>query len=351
MKGAEHSRYQVKVPGKTFVVGEYLALAGGPSIIVNTAPCFEFSWESGPAGRAALQAAGDDRTPIIHHPFHQNSPAGQWLKGAVCESSSRGARTENVIQFKDPFQGRGGLGASTAEFVGAWIFRHWLAHPAEWDKAGTIVASLEDRRETIAPTWKSERVGSSRFRDLLDDYRSTGAQGSGADLVSQVTGGVAVWDATTDEMRRFRWPFQDLALSLFFTGKKVATHEHLATLTPLDEGVHTEMRSWVEDAVQALALEDADRFIASVRGFGKVLDDAGRVADHTRALLEDLADCSGVRAAKGCGAMGSDVLLVLHDRGAGGDLSAFRDAHGLKLVGTDADLWLSGLELIRPTGK
>ena len=31
----------IVIPAKTFLVGEYLALTGGPSIILTTTPCFE----------------------------------------------------------------------------------------------------------------------------------------------------------------------------------------------------------------------------------------------------------------------------------------------------------------------
>jgi uncharacterized protein (DUF433 family) len=139
-------------------------------------------------------------------------------------------------------------------------------------------------------------------------------------------------------MRRFKWPFQDLGFSLLLTGRKLATHEHLATLAPMGQPEIDDMRIWVEEAVQALALEDADRFVASARGFGRVLSETGRVADHTRALLEDLADFSGVRAAKGCGAMGSDIVLVLHDRSHGSSIEEFAADHGMRIGGTDANL-------------
>lgn len=335
-------RYQVLVPGKTFLVGEYLALAGGPSIVVNTSPYFEFSWEKELTNR---EVKAKTVGAFVHHPFHAESPAGKWL-ASIDPAISMDVMNQSLeysIQFKDPFDGRGGLGASTAEFLGAWVFRRWLARKSDWIQGMPIVSSLEDHRERVAPNWNSERIGSNRFRDILDDYRQTTQLGSGADLVSQVTGGLAVWDARIDEMRRFNWPFKDLSLSLFATGKKMATHQHLSSAGPLDDSTMNEMRNWVEDAVQSLALQDADRLVASVRGFGRVLSDAGRVADHTKSLLEDLADLSGVRAAKGCGAMGADVVLVLHDSSATTQLEEFQEANGLRLVATHAEITATGV--------
>lgn len=339
------SRHRILVPGKTFLVGEYLALSGGPSVVISTEPCFEFHWETSVVDSAS--------GPSLHHPFHRDSPAGSFLNAIQFSTSLNGPHVEHTIKFKDPFSGAGGLGASTAEFAGAWVFRNWLLKSADWSFEGSLVAGQEDHRETIAPLWKSDRVGAAKFRDMLDAYKATMVKGSGADLVSQVAGGLAVWDARHDDMRRFQWPalwsMEGLCLSILLTGRKMPTHEHLAGLQPLDAGSESEMRSWVEDAVQALALEDAERLIASVRGFGKVLEDTGRVADHTRTLLHELADFAGVRAAKGCGAMGSDVILVIHDQTAKVTLSEFTKRHQLKLAATEKEICATGLrkEVVR----
>ena len=283
VKDLNHTRHRVLIPGKTFLVGEYLALTGGPSIVINTEPCFEFSWIS-------EESSG----PLVRHPFHSDSPAGRWLEknseAAQGKFDDLKVEATHVIQFKDPFNGRGGFGGSTAEFAGAWIFRRWLEDPDQWNFSGQVVENLLDHRDTISPIWKSDRFGSQRFRDVLDDYRQTTSLGSGADMVSQITGGVAVWNGQIDEMRRFSWPFEDLAMSLVMTGKKTATHSHLAGLQPLDANVRTDMGEWVEEATQAFAFADADRLSASVRGFAKVLEENGRVAEHSRTWLAELAD-------------------------------------------------------------
>lgn len=152
--------------------------------------------------------------------------------------------------------------------------------------------------------------------DILDAYAEFEPKASGADLVSQIAGGVAVWDRNKQVMRKLGWPFDGLKLSLLKTGRKIRTHEHLKTAGPLGRDARAEMGLWVEDAIQAVALADADRLIAAVRGVGKVLELQGLVAEHTLQALRDLADIAGVRAAKGCGAMGADVIAVLHEASA-----------------------------------
>ncbi len=354
------ARFHLKVPGKTFLVGEYLALAGGPSVVATTGPCFDFQWTA----LAEKPKSGEKR---IQHSFHADSPAGRLLNDLEKKISDTSAFS---ISFLDPHFGKGGLGASTAEFIGAWLFEMWLTSTQLQDRIGAdrrldLVEMLPNHVGEIAPTWHSERVGSGRFRDPLDRYFQYLKAGSGADLVSQIAGGIAVWDGVHDHMRRFNWPFADLSMTLFKTGRKLATHEHLASSVAnqnlagpesirerglgvnLEPGFEADMREWVKEAIQSLATSDADRFVASVRGTGRLLAESGRLADHSQSILDDLADVSSIRAAKGCGAMGSDVILVLHDPGESSSqfLTSFAHSHGLTSAGTEADLHLDGLSL------
>ncbi|MBL7689681.1 MAG: hypothetical protein JNJ49_16715 [Bdellovibrionaceae bacterium] len=292
-------RRSISIPAKTFLVGEYLALSGGPSIVVTTAPAFKFSW-----------LYEDSRSPELNHPFHPESPAGRFL----AEMDLKSGRIS--IEFNDPYRGSGGFGGSTAEFLGAWMLSRWLGDDAVASSAAEWCVEVRDYRDQVCPVWTSERLGGGRFMDVLDAYAVFEPRASGADLVAQVTGGVAIWDRNKQVMRKQVWPFDGLELSLLRTGRKMKTHEHLKTVRPLTVETQQELELWVQDAVQAFAFADADRLIAAVRGVGKTLEAQGLVAEHTLQALRDLADVTGVRAAKGCGAMGADVVAVLHDPSA-----------------------------------
>ncbi len=346
--------YEVMIPGKTFLVGEYLALEGGPSVVANTHPSFRFRW--------TLEQA-DGGAARIEHGFHPESPAGKFLNRL---NASRLLGTEKAtIEFHDPHYGKGGLGASTAEFLGAWVFERWATEfeHADIRDHRELVESLANHLGEVAPLWKSERYGSARFRDLLDSYRLVVETGSGADLVSQAAGGIAVWDGVADQMRKFTWPFSELSMTLLKTGRKLQTHRYLAEsvqgggmpssmstsvgLKPLEPDFVEDMREWVREAIQGLAFSDADRFIAAVRGTGRALANTGRVASHTSTILDELSEESEIRAAKGCGAMGSDVILVLHDgsRQASAKLLDLQARHGLELAATENDLQLASLQI------
>lgn len=366
---SQETSFHLSIPGKTFLVGEYLALAGGPSVVAMTRPCFDFSWSPVPKPHQETS-----KNAWVQHGFHADSPAGQLLNQLANGLKSQTPTSDSYsVTFQDPHFGKGGLGASTAEFIGAWVFEQWVNSGESKNHFSRMdfVEVLPNHLGEIAPLWNSDRVGSGRFRDLLDRYFMYVKAGSGADLVSQVTGGIAVWDGIQDQMRRFHWPFADLSMALFKTGRKLATHEHLAssvanqrragpesireqglgsTREPgFDTSFEVDMREWVKEAIQSLATSDADRFIASVRGTGRLLAESGRLAAHSQNILDQLSDVSLVRAAKGCGAMGSDVILVLHDPGEASArfLNEFAETNGLTFAGSQADLHLEGLVLER----
>jgi mevalonate kinase len=330
--------FEVLIPGKTFLVGEYLALAGGPSVIVNTHPCFRYQWK--------IKYPGEGN---IEHGFHPESPAGRFL--CQLNGTSLLGSSDAVIDFFDPHLGKGGLGASTAEFLGSWTFEKWLKdfNHMNLRELWGFVEPLGNHLSEVVPLWNSDRVGSARFRDLLDSYKLFEHHGSGADLVSQATGGIAVWDSVSDKMRKFTWPFSDLSFALLKTGKKLQTHRYLSgpSQGASSSDFLQELREWANEAIQALAVSDADRFIAAVRGTGRALAAAGRVAPHTSAVLNELSEEASIRAAKGCGAMGSDVILILHDGSPRSVryIAELQSRHGLELASTHADLYVPSLQL------
>lgn len=85
-----------RIPAKTFLLGEYAALAQGSAMLLTTNPCFEFG-------------LCDQNKGFIH----PDSPAGQWLKLQ--------ALGDSPTHWFDPYEARGGLGGSSAEFIGAYL--------------------------------------------------------------------------------------------------------------------------------------------------------------------------------------------------------------------------------------
>lgn len=128
------------VPGKTFLAGEYLAVKEGPTLFILTKPVFE-----------TVISKGEGLIDGIH----SESPAGLYI------AKNKDLFQEVNIRFKAAYDGKGGFGASTAQFLAVYSF----------------VQGSSD----IDPL------------DMLEDYYEVAWQGvgtkpSGADLVAQLCG-------------------------------------------------------------------------------------------------------------------------------------------------------------------
>lgn len=305
----------ISVPGKTFLVGEYLALDGGPSIILTTEPRFVLratrSRGSGQAKARRLPGAGRP------HTFAGASPAGRLFVRHEADFSGWSFR------FEDPHRGAGGLGASSAQFL---LMYNWLM------KTTNLDPDLYD--------WER----------LLEEYRVCAWNGeghppSGADIVAQCAGGgVCEFDGRQLTVRRHGWKFPRLTFSLLRTGVKLATHEHLkrAKSAPYDS-----LREIVRQASLAFNDRDENALVKAVVHYGEILAASGLTAESTLGLLSALkSQVPGALAAKGCGAMGADVVLVLHDRDKEAAITAWAGSKGLEICGSEKLLATTGLETL-----
>ena len=190
---------KISIPGKIFVLGEYAALAGLPSVVAAMGPRFVFDCVD-------FNGTKVDQFSQVNFEIHPDSPAGRLLSFA----KGQGISFEQSIEFSDPYGGKGGFGASTAQFVTVYCL---LAEKAGLKRGWKNVWELY--REVL----KSERVPPS-----------------GADLVAQCQGGTSLFSfAGSPEMPV--WEGLSLADSnlLVFSatdqsGRKVPTHDHLKSL-------------------------------------------------------------------------------------------------------------------------
>jgi hypothetical protein len=273
----------LKFPSKTFVLGEYAILQGSTALLMGSGPWFTASYEPGAAAA----------------PFHPESPAGKWLSANP---------TEARIQFGDPHQGKGGFGGSGAEFLAAWCFEK------------TVPPSTHPRAIFAWSAWEDSRLAPA-------------AASSGADILTQAFG-VNRADAYFLEIDPVGHTLKEIfarkhqgEISLFHTGKKMPTHEApIPAHLPLEE-----MENMVIHAGEWLERGHFEGFAKELNAYGAKLAELGLVAPHTAAALRGLERSDQVLGAKGCGAMGSDVILVAH-RGA--NLTAWAQENSLTLTGT-----------------
>lgn len=253
----------IRIPSKTFLLGEYIVLKGGPAIVLTHGPFF----------KAEAQAKS------LKAPFNAASPAAQIAKKLRFDSST--------VLFTDPHNGQGGFGGSSAEFLAV------LAQ----DSVKTNFKEAE--------CWKAREL-----------YLSV-ASGSGVDVLVQAFGSgeesllVAV-DLEGKKLKPLNIPSLGAELRLFRTGQKLATHEHLKKVEPPHPD---DLAPLVQKAEGAFFKKDKKLFAECMNGYGDALATAGLLAAHSAAAVKDAREIPGVLAAKGCGAMGADVLAILHETG------------------------------------
>ncbi|WP_413561186.1 hypothetical protein [Bdellovibrio sp. HCB209] len=276
------------IPGKTFLVGEYLALHGGPTLFVLSKPCFEVTARKGTGSLGSI---------------HPESPAGKFIL-------AHSEYFKNIdLTFDDPIK-VGGFGASTAQFLGAyafWMYResHQLGMEAQFD-----------------------------FKHLLSVYQQyawngEGTPPSGTDLIAQMKGSLTFFEKRKGLLSVTNWPFEDLEFYLIHTGNKVATHEHLKTLGEFDSSALEKAAYQVHEAFAAV---NSSELIAGVKAYAKALNDLKFTCEPTLKLLEGIRALPGVKAAKGCGALGADVLFVVTGKGQGSELEKHCQSVNVKVI-------------------
>lgn len=258
----------LSAPGKTFLAGEYLAMDGGLALMGMTEPRFELRVRPGAGGLVGISST---------------SPAGKF-----CAREKEFFKNFD-LEFVDPHEGRGGWGASTAQYLMAFAFKN------------------------CAP----DEMLDVDLKDLLENYRQdawdgTGRAPSGADLVGQLKGSLTFFERNAGMTSQSAWPFENLEPYLLKTGVKLPTHEHLKVLAEADFSALVSPMTQIRDAWK---IRDEGLFVDGIKSFGRELARKGLIAETTLDVLHDLAWMSGVKAAKGCGAMGADVVFILIEKG------------------------------------
>lgn len=271
--------FSLHMPSKTFLLGEYVVLDGGPGLVLTTSPDFTMTIHH-----------STQTNPVKPPPFHLDSAAGCWLK-QQSEFFEHAA-----FEFFDPHQGQGGFGASSAEFIGLYAAQYPL------EKTITSIETL------LARYWS---VFSPKTAILP----------SGADIVAQALttqgfkkpkelthGNIVYWHRNQSQWDQISWSFSELSYCLIRTGYKHPTHQSLKKLSPHALKI---MSQWVEQGYAAFAANDALALIESVKAYAQWMEKEGCLLTTTQTLLDWLLQSKCVVAAKGCGALGADVVLAL----------------------------------------
>ncbi len=249
-----------RIPAKTFLLGEYSAVAGASAIMLTTSPCFELLLLQ---DHSSLQG------------IHPDSPAGKWW---MQQSIPHG------LLWHDPYQGCGGLGASSAQFLGTYLASCYL--------------------QSIVPNYQT----------VLEAYYQSAWQGegvrpSGYDVLAQLQNRCVYINWQEKMINSYHWVFNDISFLLLQSGHKLATHNHLQTLKLPNEIGH--LSATVDLAKLAFAEENSAVLIEAVNTYQQQLEDLDLMAAHSIKQLQALKTRPDILAAKGCGALGADILLLI----------------------------------------
>ena len=293
----------LSVPSKTFLIGEYAALEGGPSIIVNTEPRF---------GLRVLPGGSGTVTGIS-----PPSPAGQYI------TKYEDFFHQYDLDFFDPHDAKGGLGASSAQFALCCALKNMVA-----DEKIQPYAVEEIHEQYLDVAWTGE-----------------GMAPSGSDVLAQTMGREITFVHRNEGIvQGISWPFEDIKFTVVRTGFKLPTHIHLTQLKDIS---FDELQAHVLAAWDALNESKEQEFLRTINDFTNTLAKNKLIAPETVQWLEVINQWNGVRAIKGCGALGADTILIVHSANSTAKIHERLLKLRLEVLATEEDL-TNGLE-IHPT--
>lgn len=336
----------LSMPGKTFLAGEYLALSGGRTLVMSTNPKFKMT----------LRSACQSSQMESKNPFHQESPAGKlWL-------IHQELLKKYVIEFQDPYA-LGGFGASSAQFALLWASLQILktnvfcsiesADHRDLNQEDGILSQLNSAsildlnlNQFFRDRFDVYRVGI--VEQLLNDYRQLamyqGRSPSGADIIGPFVGGLCMVQREPALLfEKTIWPFSDKAVLLFHTKKKMPTHDHISQIQEIPDKLLAEQMAKV---LQGLQMKDWDCFIAGLSGYRQEVQNKGWLAQHSAEILSYLDTHPKVKFAKGCGAMGSDVVAVFCAKNVKAELIDEIQEKGLILMASEENI-TDGISICR----
>lgn len=297
----------IKIPGKTFLLGEYAVLQYGTALIICTQPYF------------TLDIVPPNNKKKLIRPFHPESAAGKFIQDHAAIFD------HHDLMWSSPYP-QGGFGGSTAEFLAC--YQHYYQQTKNNAFTGTP-DNLNDLYKTY----------------ITYAYHGIGVPPSGADLIAQTQKKI-VYVQKESTYNGFSiiqndWPFQNLSLLLFKTPYKLATHHYLATLNTDKKNNLPDFSvlfDLTQKGYQALHEKNQAAFIDTINAYAIELDKLDLTAAPTQQLLERLRTHPACLAIKGCGAMGADVIAVMVPRSQEKDFIQAAQAQRLILVATQGNL-------------
>ena len=252
--------YQIFIPSKAFLIGEYAVLDGAPALIASTTPYFNF--------KVNTQAFK------LSHPFHPESAAGLYIE----KNKKYFCRVQIELMEKRP----SGFGLSGAE----------------WNCVMIVASLLQNKKNfSVDEVWK--------------EYMQFSSSTSGADVVAQRLGGVCHFCRNPFIAETLPWNFSNILFAFILTGESLETWKYLKDFKKEST---SQLKKISRLAVKAVQNQNEKIFIQSIKDYAQELQKKGWVASSTYALLEKLHSEPGILAAKGCGSLGAESVVFFFEK-------------------------------------
>lgn len=260
-----HNRNLIKIPSKSFLMGEYSVLSEGWCLVHLHDPSFKVYSEQ--KKRKSY--------------FHPQSPAGVLFNSLEDEN-------KHDFTFEDPYRGSGGFGGSTAEVIS--------------------VMKMSKKLKSLNPK--------DAFNLYMSLFKSKKVKPSGADFYGQYsclnnTGSTLMFKGGSLESSEIMdWPFSGVKVLILKRNKKINTQNHLESFSFSDKALK-ELKQISKKAVDHFKSSNLE-FFSMVDEFTETQHRFNLLLKETLKELNIIKSIDGVVSARGCGALGADVVAVFY---------------------------------------
>ena len=293
---------EISCPAKTFLIGEYAVLDGGPAIILNTKPRF------------ICQIKKNHKTSLIDIP--KQSPAGQWIK--------KNPHDFHCVQIEWTHEShllKNGLGFSSAQFNIVYAYSFIL---------------------------REGHINHLKPKEIWRSYRSLNFDGfkpSGADIITQWVGGLGIFEQDPLHVETLTSYFPDLECLILKTGESFDTHEYLKNFKMTDL---SDLKKISQSAVSSIKEKKQDQFISNINEYRISLKKKDYIIKKSKSILKEIEKIKAIKAFKTCGAMGAETLIVFYDKKKDSEV---KEALSFLEIVADSDDLTYGLSFNKRTKK
>lgn len=300
--------FSIFIPSKTFLLGEYVALTGGPSLLLNTPEYFILNFNK----KTKTNSLGS----LLSKKSHPATLLLDKYKKKILPSDLKFFNIfVNSCSFEDPYKGSGGFGCSGAEFLSIYFII----------KVYKIFYGKKNiTKQELKKEWDIFLLQEKKTLNAFNTFKSLTHLGSGFDILSQLFGFITLLKSAEEktiehsgpvQCKNLLWPFTNYKFALLKSTKKINTYEHLLGLSSSKlKSVGQYLEPIVKKGVVALQSQSVGDFLSAVSEQQNLLEKESLVSAESIQIVKKILALPKVLASKSCGALGADTFLFFYSK-------------------------------------